>query len=90
MATIDLTDATITIGGVDVSGYVQSISIPLEREIEELAERWVPALNGFTLYFRGKADAVHPRTYRTLLGRTHPRVRRMHTAYGRRRGRGRW
>lgn len=31
-----------------------------------------------------------PALYRLLVGRTHPRIRRMHSAYGRKRGRGRW
>lgn len=31
-----------------------------------------------------------PLGFRTLFGRSHPRIRRMHAAYSRRRGRGRW
>jgi hypothetical protein len=31
-----------------------------------------------------------PAGFRVLFGRSHPRIRRMHAAYGRRRGRGRW
>jgi hypothetical protein len=36
--------------------------------------------------FRGSALRLTPLGYRVLVGRTHPRVRRMHAAYGRRRG----
>lgn len=36
--------------------------------------------------FRGSALRLTPLGYRVLVGRTHPRIRRMHAAYGRRRG----
>lgn len=44
------------------------------------------------LHYRlgGQKARLEPSAYRTLYGRSHPRVRRMHTAYSRRRGRGRW
>ena len=88
MDTIDLTDATVTIGGVNVSGFVRGITFADEHT--QALETRIAMLPSFTMRFRGTVDAVHPRTYRTLLGRQHPRVRRMHAAYGRRRGRGCW
>lgn len=40
--------------------------------------------------FSGRTISLTPLGYRMLLRRSHPRIRRMHTAYSRKRGRGRW
>lgn len=79
---------SITFGGVDVT--------PMIDTGKSIVMHWVdPAetypstydMKPITLRLKGRAT---PALYRMLLGRTHPRIRRMHSAYGRRRGRGRW
>lgn len=90
MATIDLTDATVTIGGVDLTGFASRVGFDLDPWQEQAMVRSFAVRPDFTMRFQGTVDAVSPGAYRALLGRTHPRLRRMHAAYGRRRGRGRW
>jgi hypothetical protein len=79
---------SITFGGVDITPTIDTgkpIVTRFERVTEEnFLDGWARPI---TLQFKGRAT---PRLYRMLFGRTHPRIRRMHSAYGRRRGRGRW
>lgn len=87
MGIIKLTGATIGIGGVDVTDYVrEGPTIVMEQAPYVPREPLTPLFTGFRLSFQGTTDALHPRTYHRLLGRQHPRIRRMHAAYGRRRG----
>lgn len=85
MATIELTGATVSIGGTKLSDYASTVSF--EPEHEAALEQRIAMLPSFTMSFRGKLD---PHVYRALFGRQHARIRRMRAAYGRRRGRGRW
>jgi hypothetical protein len=100
MATIDLTDATVTIGGVDLGGFAGSIGFELDpwqeqalQSVYDLPDGTLP-LHGFRWTSRGHAS---PGQYEAIMGMVEywrhakqRRVRRMHAAYGRRRGRGRW
>lgn len=89
MATITMGEgSTVWINGVDVSSYVHGIGIALDPWQEQLLQR-VYALPSLNLRFRGRYDPK-PRSHRALFRRNHPRIRRMHAAYGRRHGRGRW
>lgn len=84
MATIVMDGAsTIRFGGIDLTPYVSAITFT--PEIEPWEQR-LATLPSFKLRFRGE---LHPATYRTLFGRNHPRIKRMHAAYRQRR-RGRW
>ncbi len=89
---IELTNPTrITIGNVDVTPFVRSIRIASEavekmsNDLARIAIRF-PQLN---LRFRGGTRQLPPRFYRQVIGRNHPRIRRMHAAYRQRR-QGRW
>lgn len=73
---------------VDLTPYVLGVTIPMYR----VTGKEEPLAFGLkrTIVFRGRTTGLTPKGYRMLLGSTHPRIRRMHSAYGRRRGRGRW
>ena len=79
---------SITFGGRDIT--------PMIDTGKSIVMHWVDPEELFpstfdskpiTLRFKGRAT---PQLYRMLLGRSHQRIRRMHTAYSRKRGRGRW
>jgi hypothetical protein len=79
---------SITFGGVDITPMIDSGKSIVMHYVDP--EEPFPSTFGMkpiTLRFKGRAT---PQLYRMLLGRSHPRIRRMHSAYGRRRGRGRW
>jgi hypothetical protein len=70
---------------VDLGGLVKNVRF--ERVTEEnFLDGWARPIR---ITVRGQADRLTPLTYRLLLGRTHPRLARMHAAYRRRQGRGR-
>lgn len=99
--TIHLTGATISIGGTDVTSYVQSVSIPLDPWQESMLQRVYDLPDGrlrltgpWAMTTRGRLapgtwEAIEALWEHWRLSKRH-RVRRMHAAYGRRRGRGRW
>lgn len=100
MATIDLTDATVTISGVDLSSYASSVGFDLDpwqeqmlRRVEGLPNGTLP-LFGFRWVSRGYAPPGVYEAVVALIGASRAarrrRIRRMHAAYGRRRGPGRW
>lgn len=71
---------------IDLSGKVTSMRF--ERVTEEnFLDGWAKPIR---ITLRGRSDRLSPLAYRLLLGCAHPRIRRMHAAYGQRRGRGRW
>lgn len=75
-----------TTGLAELSGQVTSMRF--ERVTEEnFLDGWAKPIR---ITLRGRSDRLSPLAYRLLLGQSHPRIRRMHSAYGRRRGRGRW
>jgi hypothetical protein len=82
---------SITFGGVDITPMVDTskpIAMRFERVTEEnFLDGWAKPIR---ITLRGRSDRLSPLAYRLLLGRTHPRIQRIHTAYSRRRGRGRW
>lgn len=71
---------------VELSGHVTSMRFEPVTE-ENFLDGWAKPIR---ITLRGRSDRLTPLAYRLLLGRSHPRIRRMHTAYSRRRGRGRW
>jgi hypothetical protein len=58
MATMRLTDATLSIGGVDLSGYATGIELPVENESDESgwASGRLAELENTTLTFSGIWD----------------------------------
>lgn len=99
MATIDLTDATVTISGVDLTGFASRVGFDLdpwqEQALQSVYDRPNGTLlSGFRWTSRGR---VSPGTYEAITAvfdhwrdAKRRRIRRMHAAYGRRHGRGRW
>lgn len=92
--------AEITVGGqtrvswvpslgaepIDLSSHVTMIRmqhVP-DPELPPISSGWFEPMT-----FRGPARLT-PAGYRLLFGISHPRIRRMHIAYSRRRGKGRW
>jgi hypothetical protein len=71
---------------VDLSGHVTSMRFECVTE-ENFLDGWAKPIR---ITLRGRSDRLSPLAYRLLLGRPHPRIRCMHSAYGRRRGRGCW
>jgi hypothetical protein len=111
MATVRLTDATLSIGGVHLVDYTNAtITTTVETESDEStwASGRLAELENTTLTFSGIWDGpsllpdaidraitvtIRPRdikAWRAWWRRCNPRIRRMHTAYRRKRGRGRW
>jgi hypothetical protein len=92
MATLHFDEhSTVSFGGIDLSGLVTGISFdpePMAAHMERVSSTF-DGLKPVKLKFRGYWDPS-PALYRALFRRSHPRIRRMHTAYGRRRGPGRW
>jgi len=82
---------SISFGGVDITPAIDTskpIVMGFERVTEEnFLDGWAKPIR---ITLRGRSDRLSPPAYRLLLSRTRPRIRRMHSAYGRRRGRGRW
>lgn len=82
---------SITFGGRDITPMIDTgkpIIMHFERVTEEnFLDGWARPIR---ITLRGRNDRLSPLAYRLLLRRTHPRIRRIHTAYSRRRGRGRW
>ena len=75
----------ITFGGVDITSSIDtSKPITMHYVDPEDPFPWGFNMKPITLRLKGRAT---PQLYRMLLGRNHPRIRRMHAAYGRRRGR---
>lgn len=73
---------------VDLSGSVTKVTMHYV-DPDEFTNR-LHASGFFTpVTVRGTVK-LSPLGYRALVGRSHPRIRRMHAAYGRRRGSGRW
>jgi hypothetical protein len=85
---IELGEATtVKIGGVDVTGYLAgSVTLATSQHYDDVAVGGF-GLTPIRIKMHGALTSVG---YRVIFGRTHPRIRRMHSAYGRRRGRGRW
>lgn len=76
---------SITFGDVDITPMID-IGKPIVMHYIDPEEPF-PSTYGMkpiTLRIKGRPT---PQLYRLLLGRTHPRIRRMHAAYGRRHGR---
>lgn len=110
MATMHLTNATVSINGVDLASYVSDVELPIETETSDsgwATDRLTAALGDFSATFTGRWDGppLFPDVERTisvyvpwsvarrwlaaLERRRRARLRRMHTAYRRKR-RGRW
>ena len=69
---------------IDLTDHVTSMRF--ERVTEEnFLDGWARPIR---ITLRGRSDRLSPLAYRLLLGCTHPRIKRMHAAYGRRHGRG--
>jgi len=77
---------------VDLSQHVTTITMHLVDPDPPMPDTGFLAIRGMLapIRFTGRTINLTPIGYRMLLGRSHPRVRRMHSAYSRRRGRGRW
>jgi hypothetical protein len=75
-----------TEGAQELSSNLTSMRFQRVTE-ENFLDGWARPIR---ITLRGRSDRLTPKAYRMLLGQTHPRIRRMHTAYSRRRGRGRW
>jgi hypothetical protein len=86
---IELSNPTfVSLGGVDITRSVTKVATTFHRVTEEnFLDGWAPPIR---ITLRGRSRGLSPLAYRVLFGETHPRIRRMHSAYGRRRGRGRW
>lgn len=67
----------VSFNGVDITADVQTVTMATELATESF---W--RSEPIRLAMR---NAITPHGYKVLLGRTHPRISRMHTAYGRRR-----
>jgi len=72
--------ATLSVNGVELSSHVSNIQFTSVPEYP--AGEWPSILGGFSLHMRGM---LGPYTCKLLLGITHPRIRRMHSMYRRRR-----
>lgn len=70
---------------IELSGHVKTVTMYRVDPEEPFPSTF--GMKPITLRLKGRAT---PQLYRLLLGRTHPRIRRMHSAYGRKRGGGRW
>lgn len=93
MATIE-TDDESTVRFVDLSPYVRAFTVDNATidGMHDLGDRLHHAIAGLRnakLTVRGFFDPS-PALHRALWRRSHPRIRRMHSAYRRRHGRGRW
>lgn len=77
---------SITIGGTDLTPYIDT-NKPIIMHWVDTEEPFPGGFNmkPITLRLKGRST---PALYRVLFGRTHPRIKRMHAAYGRRHGRG--
>jgi len=76
---------SVSVSGVDITSHVAMI-----RFEEPIV---VPAGQVFVmppLIFRGSTLRLTPAGYQLLFRRSHPRIRRMHSAYRLRRGKSRW
>ena len=78
----------ISFGGTDITPMID-IGKPIVMYRVDPEEPFLSTfgMKPITLRLKGRAT---PQLYRLLLGRTHPRIRRMHAAYGRKRGQRRW
>lgn len=70
---------------IELSGHAKTVTMYRVDPEEPFQSTF--GMKPITLRLKGRAT---PQLYRLLLGRTHPRIRRMHSAYGRKRGRGHW
>lgn len=88
---IELTNARVSwvsTGGGEPIDLTGQVTIRFESVTEEnFLDGWAKPIR---ITLRGRSDRLSPAYYRLLLGCSHPRIRRMHSAYSRRRGRGRW
>jgi hypothetical protein len=78
---------SITFGGVDITPMIDTGKSIVMHFVD--SEELFPStfdMKPITLRLKGRAT---PQLYRMLFGRQHPRIRRMHSAYSRKRGRGR-
>lgn len=82
---------SIYLDGADITPAIDAgkpITMRFERVTEEnFLNGWAKPIK---ITLRGRSDRLSPLAYRLLLGRSHPRIRRMHSAYSRKRGRGHW
>lgn len=74
----------IEIGGVDVTSSVTMIRVDRDPPMPDSGLLFVREMFA-PVRFTGRTISLTPLGYRMLLGRTHPRLKRMHAAYGRRR-----
>ena len=73
-------------GSAPVELPVEGVRIRMQHVYPEEPFLSTYAMKPITMRFKGRAT---PRLYKMLFGRQHPRIRRMHMAYSRKRGRGR-
>lgn len=71
----------VSFGGYDITENVTAICAGLDHPCEPIRMTYVVP----PITVRLRTRKLTPRTYRILFGQTHPRIRRMHAAYGRRR-----
>jgi hypothetical protein len=91
---MELTNAQVSWvpqGGGEPVDLGQSATVTMHF-VREPVDHFAPLVNrGWfqPMAIRGRFRLT-PAGYRVLFGQTHPRIRRMHMAYSRKRGRGRW
>lgn len=73
---------------VDLSQHTTTVTMHLVDPDPPMPETGLLAIRGMLapIRFTGRTISLTPVGYRMLLGRSHPRIRRMHSAYGQRRG----
>jgi hypothetical protein len=90
---IELTNARVSWipasgGGPVELSYCATVTMEYVRP-DDFVERVISTGWFKPTTIRGRVRLT-PAGYRVLIGRSHPRIRRMHSAYSHKRGRGRW
>lgn len=79
--------AEVSFVGIDLTPHVRSIVLDAKSEHAEVTALRIAGLADVTVRVRGSFD---PRAWRQFFVCKSERVSRLRSAYGRRRGRGRW